>query len=209
MVVAVIVCSYGKNMTKIIIDYVESTVDEITKKFALKGEYCRIIVSGGNTEAGDCKWRTEASMMKVAISRTIAKKSLPDMISVEAEHSAYNTLTNILFSKQVFGNEINNFSEIIIVCNKAYFIKNVFACIKVFGVKTVSRKVSFCPFPLTVRKRENIKILLKTGPEVIGYFIRPIGRRLEYWQWKIRIGRNERINFWQFCQRFMPKGELL
>lgn len=210
MATAVVICGYENQLTEALVCFIESLVEEIAKNFALKEEHYTIIVSGGNTGDGDGKWRTEASLMYVIVNRMIAKKGLPKQkMGVVMECSAYNTLTNHLFSKQLLGNKIDEFDNIIIACNDAHLVKNVCACLKVFGTKTLSRKVVFYTFPLTERFRENIKTYLKTPFEVFGYFFRPAGRLLEYWQWKIRTGRKTKIRFSAFCEKFTASGELL
>jgi hypothetical protein len=74
-----------------------------------------------------------------------------------------------------------------------------------------SQKVTFHTFPLTKRFQENINIFLKTGFEVFGYFYRPFGRYLEYWQWRLRTGRNDRdrFDYWVFRLKYAKSGELL
>jgi len=204
----VIVCGYGKKTTGDMIDYIESSFCEIAKDFALKGEHCTVIVSGGDTENG--KWKTEAEMMKVVINRMIARKGLPkNMIQVEPEVCAYNTLTNIMFSNRLLGREADNPDTIAVVCNESHYPKTMFACFKVFGLEMSAEKVIFYTFPLTKRFSENIKTYFKTGFEIFGYFFRPFGRYLEYWQWRLRTGRNERLSYWRFRLKYAKSGELI
>jgi hypothetical protein len=206
--IAVIVCGYGKNPTESLIEYMETLLYEIAINFILKGDYCKVIVSGGDTEKNG-EWKTEAEMMEKIANGIMVKERLPkNRVSIETENHAYNTFTNILLSKNKFKNEIDEFDKIIVVCNEAHYIKSVFASIKVFGWKTVSRKVIFYTFPLVKRFSENIKTYFKTVFESSGYFFRPLGRRLEHWQWRIRTGRNERLNYWQFRLKCAKSGEL-
>lgn len=126
-------------------------------------------------------------------------------ITVIREEGAYNTITNITNSLKYL--EDKNIKRIVIVCNLAHAIKVMFASIRLLGLTKTKRRVVLRVFPLTVRVSENVKTLIKTVFETFGYFYRPFGRYLEYWQWKIRTGRNEQLSYWQFRLKF--RGELL
>lgn len=209
MVKAVIVCGYGKRPTSNIICYVWSLLSDLATDFAAKKEPYRIIVSGGDTE-NHHKWKTEAHMMEYVIKLVMKKRGMPkNMMTIEAENSAYNTPTNILFSKRMLGDNFGYYTEIIIVCNEAHLAKTVFASFKIFGSKTMSKKVSFYTYPITNGFSQNIKTYLKTPFEVFGYFFRPAGKLLEYWQWCVRNGRNSRMSFCKFCETFTKSGELM
>ena len=198
----VIVCGYGKNWYRIQ-KYVWRAFD-----IASNARVKAIIFSGGDTTnestGGPWEFKTEAEVME-AIAKTeisITGKTMRTII----EEKAYNTLTNMLYSKQIIDDENE---KIIILCNKAHLPKVFFAAIKVFGLKAIGQRISFCPFPLTTGKIENLKILIKTVPEAVGYFFRPLGRRIEYEQWKRRTGRNERMTYKEFCSEFKRTGELI
>lgn len=209
MEIAVIVCGYGKKPTEAMFNYIVALLDYLATDFISKGERCRVIVSGGNTEYHQ-KWTTEAELMENIFKWLIKRKGLSkDMISIETEDFAYNTFQNIFLSNRLLGNKANNFKNIIVASNEAHFVKNLFACLKVFGSRTISRKVIFFTFPLTDRFGENIKIYFKTVFEAFGYYFRPFGRYLEYLQWRQRTGRNEHLDYWQFCLRSIRSGELI
>lgn len=207
MAIAVIVCGYGKVKSRDIVEYLKFAL-----KKALKYDIGLIIPTGGDTaDDKNGHWLTEAEMLK-QISKDILAEWYPRNCRIELleENEAYNTLTNILYSLKIAENkELGKFGKVFIVCNRMHFGKILMASIKLFGLKETHRRVSINTFPLTKRVGENLKILVKTIPESIGYFIRPIGRRIEYWQWKQRTGRNENLNFCQFCARYIPTGELL
>jgi uncharacterized SAM-binding protein YcdF (DUF218 family) len=196
----VIVCGYGKNWYGIQ-KYVWHALDK-----ASNAKVKAVIFSGGDTTnestGGPWEFKTEAEVMGA-----IAKSEISitgKMTRIILEEKAYNTLTNMLYSKKMIDDENE---KIIIVCNEAHLLKVRMAAIKVFGLKSTQKQISF--FQLTTGEIENLKILIKTIPEVLGYFIRPIGRRIEYEQWRQRTGRNEQLNFKQFCQKFRNAGELL
>jgi hypothetical protein len=198
-----VVCGYGKDWYGIQ-KYVWYALN-----IASRARVKAIIFSGGDTTdestGGPWEFRTEAGVMGAIAKAEISITGKRMRIFLEEE--AYNTLTNMLYSKQMIGDENE---EIIIVCNETHLWKVKMAAIKVFGLRSViSQRISFCSFPLTTGKSENLKILIKTVPETIGYFFRPLGKRIEYLQWRRRTGRNKNLNFKQFCQKFKNTGELL
>lgn len=192
-----IVCGYGKRENSSIFNYVEFCM-----LVAVKYIINLIIFSGGNT-TDECNgsWKTEAGMMEI-----IANTMKIGRVRFQKEEKAYNTLTNILFSLKMFKHDVSESDKIFIVCNTAHVIKVFFASIKIFGLTATKRQVVICPYPLTKRASENIKTFLKTPFEAFGYFFRPFGWYLEYWQWWLRTGRNERVGYWQF--RLRHRGEL-
>ncbi len=195
-----IVCGYGKRWTNAIYNYIEFSL-----LVAIKYMVSAIIYSGGDTtDDRNGSWKTEAGMME-----TIANTMKIDRVKFQKEGKAYNTLTNILFSLEMFKRDISEADKIFIVCNTAHMIKVFFAAVKIFGLTATKRRIVICPFPLTRRVGENVKTFLKTPIEVFGYFFRPFGRYLEYWQWWLRTGRNERIGYWQFRIKCLRSGELI
>lgn len=203
MVNVVMVCGYGKIRTKGMNEYVRFAFET-----ALVEDADILCFSGGDTaDKANGKWKTEAEMMGKIAQEIVAENPLTRTImDFWIENEAYNTLSNELFCKNLIG---ENFEKIVIVCNKAHILKVVLAAIRVFGIKTTKRKLVFRTFSLTKRKSENIKILLKTIGETIGYFARPIGRRIEYWQWRIRTGRKEKLGFYKFCAEQISEGKLI
>ena len=197
----VIVCGYGKDFYKLE-EYVRFALETANEE-----KIRAVIFSGGDTtdesSGGPWEFKTEAETMEAVAEKKIFLTGM--MTKILKEEKAYNTLTNMLFSKRM----INENEKIIIVCNRAHLPKVVFAAIKVFGLESTRRRISFCPFSLTTGRIENLKILIKTVPEVIGYFFRPIGRWIEYLQWKLRTGRNEQLTYKEFCSEFRNTGELL
>lgn len=196
-----IVCGYGKDWSELE-EYVRFALETASSAKAKS-----IIFSGGNTtdkSSGPWEFRTEAEAMKSIAETEIFLRGKRMRIFLEEE--AYNTLTNMLYSKQM----INDKNEkIIVVCNKAHLLKVFFATLKVFGLKATRQRISFYSFSLTTGKIENLKIFIKTIPEIIGYFFRPLGRRIEYLQWKRRTGRNEQMSYREFCSEFKRTGELI
>ena len=172
---------------------------------ALKEKAGKVIFSGGDTtDKKNGEWDTESEMMKKIALDVIKNHPALRHLDLAEEKDAYNTLGNLLHSKR----KISSSERIIIVCNKAHLAKTKAAAIKTFGIKGM-RQIKFYSLPLTIRKKENFRIYLKTAGESIGYFIRPIGRRIEWWQWRLRAGRKEKVGFWQFCRRYVPTGDLL
>lgn len=174
-----------------------------------------ILTGGDTTDDSNGRWATEVGMLKETLENIIdsrdlvicqTMKRMREMEIIE-ENKAYNTFTNILYSMKMTKDILVKTDKIYIACNKAHMIKVLFASIKIFGLKATKRQVVICPFPLTKRISENVKTFLKTGFEVFGYFYRPFGRYLEYWQWRIRTGRNERLGYWKF--RLKYRGELV
>ncbi len=201
-----IVCGYGKMKTGAIVDYVKYSI-----RLARREIVNIIIYSGGDTtDESNGSWKTEAEMLMAIKNDFCFGEWMPETVFLKEEKS-YNTLTNILYSIKLLADD--NIGQLVVVCNRFHLIKTNIVCLKICGLRnmkhwTSDRRLVFCAFPLTKRASENIKILLKTIPETLGYFIRPIGRRLEYLQYQKRTGRNEQINFWQFCVKFIPTGEL-
>lgn len=194
----VIVCGYGKNWNDPMEKYIRHAL-----KTASKTRAWAIIFSGGNTtNETNGSWKTEAEMMDTIAEEMISLTGKP--IKIILEEDAYNTLRNLENSKRMI-----NAERIIIVCNWFHLPKVVGAAIKVFGLKATWQRISFRPFLLTTGKIENLMILAKTVPEVLGYFIRPLGRRIEYKQWKLRTGRKEQLTYKEFCSKFIPTGELI
>ena len=200
-----VVLGYGKLRNPAIEDYVRYSL-KITKK----AEADSVIFSGGNTGKANGPWETEAEMMSI-IAEEVISSMTGMVINVIEEEEAWNTLGNMLYSKRlIYELADGENEEIIIVYNEAHRLKVKFAAIKVFGLKAVKQRISFRPFPLTTGKIENLMILfLKTPLEVIGYFFRPLGRRIEYEQWKRRTGRNEQKSYREFCSEFRNTGELI
>ena len=198
----IIACGYGKDWYKLE-EYVRFAL-ETANNTGVRA----VIFSGGDTTdevRGPEGVETEAEMMELIAWESIFLTG--KMMSFFLEEKAYNTLTNMLYSKQTIDDENE---KIIIVCNKAHLPKVFFAAIKVFGLRSaLGQRISFCPFSLTTGRIENLKIFIKTVPEVIGYFFRPLGRRIEYLQWKRRTGRNEQMSYKEFCSEFRNTGELL
>jgi len=198
-----IVCGYGKNWEKLG-EYIRFALET-----ANEAKVRAVILSGGDTtDEISGPWEeveTEAEIMEL-----IARESIfltGKMMNFFLEEEAYNTLTNMLYSKQMIDDENE---KIIIICNNVHLPKVFFAAIKVFGPHSVmGQQISFCSFPLTVGKIENLKILIKTVPEAVGYFFRPLGRRIEYLQWKQRTGRNEQKSYKEFYAEFKRTGELI
>lgn len=122
------------------------------------------------------------------------------------EKKAYNTLGNLENSKQM----IDENEKIIIICNETHLWKVRMAAIKVFGLGALRQRISFHSFPLTTGKIENLKILVKTVLEAIGYFFSPLGVCISYLQYRQRTGRNDQVGFWkgfwQFRQKFRTRG---
>ena len=197
----VIVCGYGKDWYKLE-EYIRFALETASKARANI-----IIFSGGDTTSdstgGPWEFETEAEVME-AIARTEIAVTGKRM-KIILEKKAYNTLGNLKNSKQM----VDENEKIIIICNEAHLWKVRMAAIKVFGLGVLRQRISFYPFPLTTGKMENLKILLKTIPEVVGYFIRPLGRRIEYKQWKLRTGRNKQMTYKEFCLKFRNTGELI
>ena len=200
----VIVCGYGKNWYRLQ-KYVQHAL-EIASKAKVK----LVIFSGGDTTSdstsGPWELETEAEVMK-AIAR-IEIATTGKRMKILLEKRAYNTLSNLENSKQM----INKNEKIIIICNEAHLLKVKFAAIKVFGLGALRQQISFYPFLLTTGKMENLKILVKTIPETIGYFFPPLGMCISYLQYRQRTGRKEQIGFWkgfwQFRRKFQT-GELI
>lgn len=202
MEAVMIICGYGKIKSRGISKYLDFALSN-----AFKHDVGLIIPTGGDTtDDSNGHWITEAEMLKETLENIIdstdlvswqTMKRMMEMEIVE-ENKAYNTLTNILYSIKMIKGDIAKTDKIFIVCNTAHLIKVLFALIKIFGLKAIKRRVVICPFPLTRRVGENIKTFLKTPIEVFGYFFRPFGWYLEYWQWWLRTGRNERIGYWKF-----------
>ncbi len=197
-----VVCGYGVLRNQVIEDYVEYSL-----KTAKKIKADTIIFSGGNTGKANGLWKTEAEMMSI-IAEEVISSMTGMIIEVIEEEEAWNTLGNMLYSKWLIDNKTE---KIVVVCNRFHLPKVIAATIRVFGLKRVYQRISFRPFPLTTGKVENLKILAKTVPEVIGYFyfFRPLGRRIEYKQWKRRTGRNEQLSYKEFCLKFRKTGELI
>lgn len=195
-----IVCGYGKDWHGEYVIFALETANNANVR--------EIIFSGGDTtdESSGCPWefKTEAETMEAIAKMEVALTG--KMMRILKEEEAYNTLTNMFYSKQMIDDENE---EIIVVCNKAHLPKVFFATLKVFGLKAARQRISFYSFSLTTGKIENLKILIKTVPEVIGYFFRPIGRRIEYEQWKLRTGRNKQMTYKEFCSEFKRTGELI
>ena len=197
----IIVCGYGKDFYKLE-EYVRFALETANEE-----KIRAVIFSGGDTTdevSGPEGVETEAEMMELIAWRGIFLTG--KMMSFFLEEKAYNTLTNMLYSKQMIDDENE---KIIIVCNKAHLLKAKMAAVKVFGLRAVWQQISFCSFSLTTGRIENLKIFIKTIPEVIGYFFRPLGRQIEYLQWKLRTGRNEQLTYKEFCSEFRNTGELL
>lgn len=204
-----IVCGYGKKKSRDIVEYLDFSLRK-----ALDYDIDLIIPTGGDTtDDSNGHWITEAEMLKKTLKNIIdwrdliSLKELERMMKMEIieENEAYNTITNILNSNRMIAG--SKADKIYIVCNTAHSIKVLFAAIKIFGIQATRRQIVFCPFPLTKRVKENVKTFLKTPLEVFGYFYRPFGCYLEYWQWRLRTGRNERLGYWEF--RIKYRGELI
>lgn len=206
-----IVCGYGKRQNIGISRYLDFAL-----RTAIKYNVDLIILTGGDTtDDSNGHWATEAGMLKETLENIIDTRDLVSWqtmkklreIEIIEENEAYNTFTNIFYSMKMIKDILVKTDKIYIVCNKAHMIKVLFASIKIFGLKTTKRQIVICPFPLTKRVSENVKTFLKTGFEVFGYFYRPFGRYLEYWQWRIRTGRNKRLSYWKFRLKYC--GELI
>lgn len=197
----VIVCGYGKDWCKL------GKYVEFALKTASDAKVRAIVFSGGDTtgesSGGPWEFKTEAETMEAVAKKKIFLTGM--MMKILKEKKAYNTLTNMLFSKRM----INKNEKIIVVCNKAHLWKVRMAAVKVFGLRAVRQQISFCSFSLTTGRIENLKILIKTIPEAVGYFFRPFGRQIEYLQWRMRTGRNEQKKYEEFCSEFRSTGELL
>lgn len=167
-----------------------------------------IITTGGDTSnESNNPWlaETEAEMMGNIIRDIISLTGR--RVKILEEKRAYNTLTNVLYI--ALEQMIDETEKVIIVCNKAHFPKVFFATVKVLGLRATMQRISFHPFPLTTGKIENLMILAKTVPEVLGYFIRPLGRRIEWIQYNQRTGRNKQLTYKEFCSKFRKTGELI
>lgn len=196
----VIVCGYGKERTWAMEQYVAYSLF-----VALKEKAENVIFSGGNTtDKRDGDWDTESEMMRVIALDVMEVHLTLQYINLVKEEKAYNTLGNLLHSKRKIGST----EKIIVVCNKAHLVKTRIAAVRIFGIKA-ARRITFYSFPLVLKKREIFRIYLKTIGETIGYFLRPVGRRIEWLQWRLRSGRKKKIDFWQFCLRYIPTGDLL
>lgn len=206
-----IICGYGKIKSRGIVEYLNFALSK-----SLEHDVGLIIPTGGNTtDDRNGHWTTEAEMLKETLKNIIDWTDLVSIQTMEKklameiieENKAYNTLTNIFYSMKMTKDILVKTDKIYIVCNTAHSIKVLFASIKILGLRVTKRQIVICLFPLTKRVSENVKTFLKTPVEVFGYFYRPFGRYLEYWQWRIRTGRNERLNYWQF--RLKYRGELV
>lgn len=189
-----IVFGYGKTW-----NYKEEQYLKYALKVAKKGGISLLVMTGGDTtNKSNGPWQTEAEMLRIKMEELISQKNLD--IRVVEENEAYNTPTNLLYSlRMALGYRTE---KIFIVCNRAHLAKVFFSSIKILGLEATKNMIVFCPFLLTTRFSENVKTYLKMPIEIFGYFYRPFGCYLEYWQMKLRTGRNERPGYWKFRVKY-------
>lgn len=187
--VAIVVCGYGMMRCPSIEAYVKY-VAEIALKEAQKNQALLIFSGGDTTDEKNGPWRNEAELM-YTIGVELFGKSLWNLVYLETE--SFNTLTNIKYSRALAEAVIKRESdEMIIVCSSSHFLKVFFATVSLLGWRRALFKTKIKSFPLIKRwSGEYVKILLKTIPEVIGYFVPFIGTKIQALQYKKRTGRHK------------------
>lgn len=191
-----IVCGYGKIKTENIENYIRFVLEKALKLSKIFQNIVKVVIlfSGGNTSrVANGPWNTEAEMMELIAEKILSELKIPSNLIFEfiKEENSFNTITNIKFSKQKLENYIHfQFTaEIIknikVFCNRTHKIKVFFALLKIFGRKAFL--IEIFSFPVIKEFFSNIKILLYTIPEVIGYFVPWIGKIIEDKQLKMRI----------------------